>query len=342
LEQPLVAKLNRTPSWRPCLTATLLCVAALGTACAPHYLTSAPFDPAKLIAPGPSLTRNVVLVSIDGLRPDAIEKFSAPTLQRLIREGSYSLAARTTLPSKTLPSHTSMLTGEPPEEHGVVWNNVTAAKTDIVEVPNIFGLARAHGYATAAFFSKAKFQPLQRPGTLDYSQAPGGWWGRWSSERTVGDIIAHLEKQKPNVLFVHLSDPDRAGHSSGWMSEAYGRAVTSADAALGELLKAADNAYGGGNYSVIVTADHGGHEYNHGSDHPLDVTIPWIAWGRGVHPQLLDRPIETTDTAATVLWMLGVQDPESWNGSPITEAFVPLLAAATPETTAPPPTNLTQ
>ena len=302
----------------------------LAAACAPHYVSSAPIDVAKLMKPGPALTQNVVLVSIDGLRPDAIERFAAPTLQRLIREGSYSLTARTTLPSKTLPSHASMLSGEPPDQHGVLWNNVTSAEKDIVDFPTIFSLARAHGYRTAAFFSKAKFTPLQRPGTLDYSQAPGGWWGRWSSERTVSDIVAHLGTAKPNVLFVHLTDPDRAGHSSGWMSEAYGRAVQASDEALRVLMSAADTAYGKGNYSVIVTADHGGHDYSHGTDDARDVTIPWIAWGRGVNAGLLSAPVETMDTAATVLWMLGVQPPQGWDGSPIVDAFLTQRAQIVP------------
>ena len=143
-------------------------------------------------APSASITRNVVLVSIDGLRPDAIARFTAPTLQRLIGEGSYSLSARTIMPSTTLPSHTSMLSGEPPDEHGVFWNNVTSAKVDVVNFSTVFSVAREHGYRTAAFFSKAKFGPLQRPGTLDYSQAPGGWFGRWSGARTVADVRSYL------------------------------------------------------------------------------------------------------------------------------------------------------
>src|SRR5690606_34556114 len=70
-------------------------------------------------APAPAeartaLTGHVVVISVDGLRPDAIEKFGAKNIQRLIREGSYSLEATTILPSKTLPSHTSMLTGTEP------------------------------------------------------------------------------------------------------------------------------------------------------------------------------------------------------------------------------------
>lgn len=294
-------------------------------ACSPHYVTSRPIDLKTVIAPAAGLTRNVLLVSIDGLRPDAIERFAAPTLQRLMREGSYSLSARTIMPSTTLPSHTSMLSGERPDEHGVLWNNVSSARVDVVEFPTLFSVAREHGYQTAAFFSKAKFHPLQRPGTLDYSQAPGGWFGKWSSERTVDDVAEHLETQHPNVLFVHLSDPDSAGHSSGWMSASYGRAVRDSDAALAELLSSADAAYGAGNYSVIVTADHGGHQYGHGTDDPQDVTIPWIAWGRGVSEGPLNgTAIETIDTAPTVLWLLGVTHPTQWDGSPVTEAFQPV------------------
>jgi arylsulfatase A-like enzyme len=303
-------------------------VASVTLACGPRYLRSDDFAADQRV-PSASITRNVVLVSIDGLRPDAIARFTAPTLQRLIKEGSYSLSARTIMPSTTLPSHTSMLSGEPPDEHGVFWNNVTSAKVDVVNFSTVFSVAREHGYRTAAFFSKAKFGPLQRPGTLDYSQAPGGWFGRWLGARTVADVRSYLEDQRPNLLFVHLSDPDVAGHSSGWMSQAYGQAVQTADAALGQLLTVADRAYGKGNYSLVVTADHGGHAYGHGTSDPQDVTIPWIAWGRGVNAGLLDEKIDTFDTAPTVLWLLGVEEPDEWDGSPVEEAFQSQQALAT-------------
>jgi predicted AlkP superfamily pyrophosphatase or phosphodiesterase len=300
-----------------------LALISLAVACSPRYMRSEAMDPGQK-APSVSLTRNVVLVSIDGLRPDAIARFTAPTLQRLIGEGSYSLSARTIMPSTTLPSHTSMLSGEPPDEHGVFWNDVTSAKVDVVNFATVFSVARAHGYHTAAFFSKAKFGPLQRPGTLDYSQAPGGWYGRWSGARTAADVRAYLQDQRPNLLFVHLSDPDAAGHASGWMSHAYGLAVQAADTALGQLLAVADSAYGKGNYSLLVTADHGGHAYGHGTDDPQDVTIPWIAWGRGVNAGALKgSSIKTFDTAPTVLWLLGIEEPDEWDGSPVVDAFQP-------------------
>ena len=106
------------------------------------------------------------------------------------------------------------------------------------------------------------------------------------------------------------------------MSAAYGRAVLEADGAVARLLVAADEVFGRDTYTIIVTADHGGHDYDHGSDDPRDVTIPWIAWGRAVRPGLLDGlTVRTLDTASTVLWLLGLQVPDDWAGLPVLDAF---------------------
>ena len=303
-------------------------LAAIGaSACAARYVRS-PAPPAQPL-PSTSVTRHVLVVSVDGLRPDAIGAYGAPTLQRLMRDGSYTLAATTIDPSRTLPSHTSMLTGLPPELHGVRWNHTITADADSIELPNVFSVARAHGYSTAAFFSKAKFNVLQRAGTLDYSQAPGGWFGRWSSERTLSDVASYLTAARPNVLFVHFADVDAAGHRSGWMTDEYGRALVTVDSAVNKLLDLAEVAYGAGNFSVIVTADHGGHGNGHGTRDPSDVTIPWIAWGQGVKPGVLEPPaVRTMDTAATVLWLLGIAEPADWTGEAVTRAFVPAVSRA--------------
>jgi arylsulfatase A-like enzyme len=99
--------------------------------------------------------------------------------------------------------------------------------------------------------------------------------------------------------------------------------VKQVDASLGRIIAIAERTFGARNFTLIVTADHGGHDRNHGSSDPRDTTIPWIAWGRGVTSSALGRPIETFDTAATVLWLLGITEPASWAGMPITEAFEP-------------------
>lgn len=317
-------------SRKPALAVAALS-AIIASGCSAHYLVSPPIAPADRSIPDRNITSHVVLVSIDGLRPDAIAATGAPTLQRVIREGSYTLAAQTILPSKTLPSHASMVTGEPPADHGVLWNTVTSAKQDKIELANIFSVSRSRGYLTAAFFSKPKFSPLQLPGTLDYSQAPGGWWGGWSTDRTVTDVERYLASAKPNVLFVHLADADVAGHRDGWMSDGYKRGVLAADAGVARLITAAERAFGRGNFTLIVTADHGGHDGNHGSDDPRDVTIPWIAWGRGVKASEIVTAVRTMDTASTVVWLLGLQVPEPWAGTPVVSAFDPTIVAGLTE-----------
>jgi predicted AlkP superfamily pyrophosphatase or phosphodiesterase len=277
-----------------------------------------------------AITNHVVLVSVDGLRPDAISQFKPATLDRLAREGSYTFSATTVLPSKTLPSHTSMLTGEPPSRHGVLWNNTPLFSPERIELPTVFSVLRSKGYGTSAFFSKSKFQHLQRPGTLDYSQAPGGWFGRWSADRTIRDVEGYLATARPHLLFVHLGETDRAGHDSGWMSAKYGEAVHSVDASIARLLTVVEQAFGAGNYTVIVTADHGGHDRDHGTDDPRDMLIPWIAWGKGVQSGPITENVETVDTASTVLWLFGVSEPSDWAGNPIVTAFRPHVPTVPP------------
>lgn len=303
---------------RPYRLAVAAAAAAMLGACSPSLTPplDGPRPPASADPRG-----HVVVISIDGLRPDAIGHFRAETLLRLMREGSYSLEAQTITPSLTLPSHTSMLTGHGLDEHGVTWNRNHVHEHGHSVTPTVFARARASGLQTAAFFSKGKFNHLVVPGTLDHVRVPRGD-GSWNADRTVAHVEAYLVHNRPNLMFVHFREPDRAGHMFRWMSWPYGRAVRAADRAVARVLSAADRAFGAGNYTVLVTADHGGHGWLHGSDDPRDTTIPWIAWGRHVRGgTVLPAGIRTIDTAATALWLLGL--PSEAEGRAVETAFQP-------------------
>ena len=277
---------------------------------------------AEKAAPPVPVSEHVIVISIDGLRPDAIVQYDAKNLKRLMEEGSYSMEASTILPSKTLPSHTSMLTGTEPAQHGVNWNSEEMEKHGHIATPTIFAQAKQAGLHTAAFFSKSKFEHLAVPGTLDHFEAPHNFLGKRHGDKTVARAEKYLEDNKPNLLFVHIGEPDFVGHFIGWMTDPYGWAVEEADDEVGDLLVAADKAFGAGNYTVIVTADHGGHGRDHGSDDPRDVTIPWITWGKAVHGGTYLGPgIRTMDTAATALWLLGVEPSDVNIGKPVARAY---------------------
>lgn len=274
------------------------------------------------------VTDHVLVISIDGLRPDAIAKYEAPTLRRLMLGGRYSLTAQTISISKTLPSHTSMLTGVDVDQHGVTWNSDRTGEFGHVQVPTVFGLAHAAGYATAAFYSKSKFHHIDAPETIDHVRGPRGGPIPWNAGRTTDLVLEHLRAARPNLTFVHLADADFVGHSFGWMGYVYGMAVRETDRAVARILDGADAAFGRGAYTVILTSDHGGHGKSHGSADPVDTTIPWIVWGAGVQQGPALTGIRTMDTAATVLWMLGIGAPASLVGQPVTTAFQPTVASS--------------
>jgi predicted AlkP superfamily pyrophosphatase or phosphodiesterase len=301
---------------------SVLFLPALLTACSPHPAreigTRAAVAPPELGL----VTDHLIIISMDGLRPDAITRFGPAMLERMRIEGSHSLEAQTIVPSRTLPGHMSMVSGEPPDIHGVVTNLDPEETRWVVDVPTMFSLAHEAGYTTAAFFSKKKFRQISEPGALDHVYEPTGWPPFRQAWSNSGRVISYLSTARPNLLFIHFAEPDYIGHAFTWMSPPYRWAVAWTDRAVARVIIAADEAFGAGNYTVLLTSDHGGYRFTHGSADPVDTTIPWLAWGRGVRMGVTLQPgIRTMDTAATVLWLLGVDRPADWIGEPIHEAF---------------------
>jgi arylsulfatase A-like enzyme len=131
-----------------------------------------------------------------------------------------------------------------------------------------------------------------------------------------------IRERKPNLCFIHFTDPDNAGHKYGWGSPQQIKAFSEVDAALAEIVKAIDGAGISQESVLVITADHGGHGKTHGGKKPEDMLIPWIAWGKNVKRGLIiTERVMTCDTAATALWLLGVPVPEAFDGKPVTSAF---------------------
>ncbi len=70
----------------------------------------------------------VVLISIDGLKPDYVleadqHKLKVPNLRRMLAEGAHAKAVTGVLPTVTYPSHTTMVTGVSPSKHGILYNS---------------------------------------------------------------------------------------------------------------------------------------------------------------------------------------------------------------------------
>jgi hypothetical protein len=252
----------------------------------------------------------VVVISVDGLRADAVAAAPAETLIGLACSGAYSLAAQTILPSLTLPAHASMVSGYEPEQHGLLHDYYLADRW--IEVPTVFSVAAEAGRRVAIVVGKQKLVQLAPPGTYDsFEWVTGG-------DAAVVDAAIAAAAGGFDVLFVHLPALDYAGHGSGWMSETYRAQLRTTDAEIARLVAALPIAA-----TVIVTADHGGHGNGHGSAFFTDTTIPWIVAGAGVRAGLrLETPISVMDTAATAAWIEGLALPPDAPGCPVLEAFV--------------------
>jgi hypothetical protein len=93
-EYRLQARRHSPQQWVAACAVVALAVCGAG-ACGARYVRSEPLRPSPRVLPDAGITRNVVVVSVDGLRPDAIGTYAPRTLQRLMREGSYTLTAST-------------------------------------------------------------------------------------------------------------------------------------------------------------------------------------------------------------------------------------------------------
>jgi Type I phosphodiesterase / nucleotide pyrophosphatase len=265
----------------------------------------------------------VVIISVDGLRPDVLLRADAPAIRALMNDGSWSMYARAIAYAYTLPAHVSMLTGVSPERHGVTWNRYI--EESYPNVPTLFDLAHANGFTTAMATSKMKFITLARPGSLDWQFIADE--DHQSDTDVAREAAAIVERHRPQVLFVHLGNVDVVGHATGWGSLQQVRAVHEADVCVGVVVAAMKRAQLYDSTLTILTSDHGGGGRGHGPDDLTSALIPWIAVGPGVAKNFDltilrgEAAISTVDTFATCAGVLGIDVPSDVEGKVIGSLF---------------------
>jgi predicted AlkP superfamily pyrophosphatase or phosphodiesterase len=83
-----------------------------------------------------------LILSLDGLRPDALSQAVTPVILGLATSGAFTLTAETVFPPVTLPAHASMLSGLSVENHGITWNNYRP-EGGFIETPTVFSVAHS-------------------------------------------------------------------------------------------------------------------------------------------------------------------------------------------------------
>ncbi|MFT7520723.1 MAG: putative AlkP superfamily pyrophosphatase or phosphodiesterase [Kiritimatiellia bacterium] len=255
-------------------TISLFVAVAFGVSCVrtpPEADTAVPFDPGtdfstEVLQPaGPAL----VLVSIDGMRHDYMQRVDTPNLDR-IAAGVRAEGLRPPFPSYTFPSHYTMATGLYPEHHGIVsnvfWDPVRQEQFKIGDAKDmvdplwwggepIWNTAERNGVRAATLFwpgSEALIGGAQASDWTAYN-------GSMSHKDRVDRVLGWLDRPgdtRPGFITLYFSSVDHAGHTEGPDSDEIATQLQDVDAAMGLLLDGLQSR-GHTDVDVVVVSDHG-------------------------------------------------------------------------------------
>ncbi len=258
--------------------------------------------------------QSAVLFVVDGLRPDGWQQAHTPVMDRLAAAGASTVAARTVMPSVSLPCHTSLFYGVAPDRHGITTN---VWQPPARPTPNLCEVVHAGGRKVLMFFNWSELRDMAPPRFVDESHffSLGAYHGD-ADTRVCAAAVERLRTHDFGFAFVYFGWLDLVGHAEGWMSDAYLECIAETDRALGRVIDVLPS-----DCLVVVTSDHGGHGKTHGTDDDQDMTIPLILAGPGVAGtpggRTIDAPVNIVDIAPTISQRLGLAAPEDWSGRAI-------------------------
>jgi len=273
--------------------------------------------------------RRVIVVVLDGLRPDAIDRFDLTHVYQLMSTGASSYTGTTVAPSVTTAALASLFTGVSPSRHGLTGDRVFIPRSasTLAPVPDV--LARS-GFPSTAFLTE--LPAIFRGIGARVGRRLGFGTTRFVG-RTAADVLTvartTLRTQRRGLIVLHWPDADRAGHDHGWMSPAYADGCRAIDSALGALCSAA-HLNDDPSTMLIALADHGGGGIianDHESEHHFDWTIPIAFAGLGIAPGVLDDA-QLLDVPPTLLHALDIEPPMNYERRAITSIFVAAPHAA--------------
>jgi len=249
----------------------------------------------------------VILISIDGMRADGLKQCGNQYLDELLKESTYSFSERTVVPSVTLPCHMSMFHSIPPERHGITTN---LYMPPVRPVSGLFEQIKGAGGRCAMYYGWEPLRDIARAGSLIHAEYINAYSFDNTDRMLTESALSYIERAEPDFVFLYMVETDeKGGHDNGWMSEEY----------LACINRAIDNVKSvvekcGDKYTIIVTADHGGHERAHGSEMDEDMIVPIILRGKMFEKNKEISGVSILDVAPTVADIMGVPAPREWEG----------------------------
>jgi predicted AlkP superfamily pyrophosphatase or phosphodiesterase len=280
-------------------------------------------DPNSADAP-PEASRvpKVLLIGLDGVRPDVLAEVATPNLDALIATGAFTDQARTGYPSVSGPGWSSMLNGAWPDKHGVTDNNFD--NDHFEEYPD-FLTRIEQARPELRTYAVVDWVPLVRSDDqrhtisdlIDTKVVLDGYELGWpeADSLSVTMAVVEISTGNPDALFVYLGNPDETSHHFESIGDEYRAAIEEADRAIGRLVAAvrARASYQAEDWLILSSTDHGRTlDGDHGGDTAEERTIFFLAHGPSITPGSLTDSTFIVDIAVTALTHLGIDVDPTW------------------------------
>lgn len=253
------------------------------------------------------MRKKVILISIDGMRPDGFLNCKNSFIHELMQRASYTLEGSSVIPSVTLPCHMSIFHSVLPERHGI---NTNAYRPMVRPINGLFEQIHSAGGRSGMFYGWEPLRDVSRPSSLTRAEYIFAYSEENTDRMLAKQAISYIKNDNPDFVFLYMVETDeKGGHDNGWMSEEYLRRIHDAVENVKDVMEAA-----GDEYTIILTSDHGGHDRIHGENIPEDMTIPIFFIGPDFEANKTLQDISLLDIAPTIATIMGVTIPREWEG----------------------------
>jgi len=316
-------------------TSVRACVALAGVMCAGSISCSPPAAPPA----------GVLLITLDTVRADHVGCYGSPTavtpnLDAFAAQSVRFEQAMTAVPT-TLPSHSTMFTGQYPPVHGVRYNGMFKLGDPSVTIAERF---RDAGFVTAAVVSSypvnAKSGLSQGFATYrDIFSEPGGDALEPSAERKGADVTRlgleaiKAASGKRFFVWLHYFEPHYPyeppfPYSSSFREHPYDGEIAYVDAQLGALFAGLKSAGLWDQTVILIAGDHGEGLYEHGERmhaqlaYQTTLHVPLMVKSAQAKPgRVITEPVTLADVAPTLIDLAGLPVPPGLDGISLRDAL---------------------
>ena len=279
------------------------------------------------VSAGRPKAKHVVLFAIDGWGGYSVPKAkNIPNIRKIMDSGCFTLHSRSTLPSSSAINWASMFMGAGTEMHGYTeWNSRTP------EIPSF--CVNERGIFPTIFSVIREQMPEAETGCLM----------EWVGIKYLIDSAAvncvevldesqqsllceraerYIQEKKPDFVAICYDQLDHTGHADGFDVPEYYTTLERIDTFLGRVIEATKKAGMFDDTIFILTGDHGGKDKGHGGKSLLEMEVPFIIAGKNVRQGGEFKEVNMRfDTAATIAYIFGLEQPQAWIGRPAVHVF---------------------